>query len=427
MNHVVALRCTICGQRYSPQEVDYVCPKHGDDGNLDVEYDYDAIRTNLKLEEEARRDMWRYKPLLPIEAAASVPPLSVGGTPLYHCDALAKQLGVGDLWVKDDGRNPTGSLKDRGAALVVAKALRKARAIITTASSGNAGAALAAMSASVGLRAVVFVPHTTPDAKITQLLVYGASVMMVEGRYADAVRLSLEVARQYGWYCRNSGFNPYTGEGKKTVTYEICEELAGRSGRFSAPDAIFVSVGDGNIISGVHKGLWDLKALGLIGHMPRLLGVQAEGSAAMTKAWASGTDPLHMEPVQAETLADSLAAADLPMDRVKAMKAVRETGGAFATVSDEDILASIPAFARATGVFAEPAGAAAYAGLLKAVDEKQVDSSDRVVVLVTGNGLKDIASARRAAGDASRVQPNLQSVRVAVERTLGPGEQRVLQ
>ena len=415
MKHVSSLRCVVCGERYSPDEVDYACPKHPDVGNLDVEYDYDVIRKGLDLEGESRRDMWRYKPLLPIEADAPVPPLLVGGTPFYRLDAMAKEFGVGQLWVKDDGRNPTASLKDRASAMLVAKAVRDKRDIITTASTGNAAAALAGLAASVGLPAVIFVPATAPEAKVTQLLVYGAHVMLVEGSYGDAYNLTLEVTREYGWYCRNTGYNPYTAEGKKTVAYEICEGLAERPGQFAAPDAIFVSVGDGNIISGVHKGLRDLHALGLIDRMPRLMGIQAEGSAALARAWESELDPVDMKPIKAETVADSIS-ADLPSDRVKAMNAVRETDGAYITISDDDILAAIPALARGSGVFAEPAGAAAYAGFLRAVAEKQVDSSDRVVVLVTGNGLKDVASARRAVGEAYKIKPSLEAVKPVVSK-----------
>jgi threonine synthase len=410
MEHVLALRCVVCGERYSPAEVDYSCPKHPDVGNLDVEYDYDVVRSNLDLEGQTRRDMWRYKAMMPIDSGAPVPPLSVGGTPLYQLDALAKELGVDGLWVKDDGRNPTASLKDRASAMLVAKAVYDKRDIITTASTGNAAAALAGLAASVGLPAVIFVPATAPEAKVTQLLVYGAHVMLVEGSYGDAYNLTLDVTKEYGWYCRNTGYNPYTVEGKKTVSYEICENLSGTPGKFEATDAIFVSVGDGNIISGVHKGLRDLYALGLIDKVPRLMGVQAEGSAAMAKAWADGIDAVDMQPVAAQTVADSIS-ADLPSDRVKAMNAVRETDGAYVTVSDDEILAAIPTLARTSGVFAEPAGAAAYAGLLKAVADRQVGASDRVVVLVTGNGLKDVASARKAVGEAYKVEPRLESVK----------------
>lgn len=415
MEHVLALRCVVCGEEYAPDEVDYTCPKHPDVGNLDVVYDYDRVGSRLNLTGESRADMWRYKAMMPIGADDPVPPLTVGGTPFYQLGDLAKELGVGDVWVKDDGRNPTASLKDRASAMLVAKAVRDGRDIITTASTGNAAAALAGLAASVNLPAVIFVPASAPEAKVTQLLVYGAHVMLVDGSYGDAYNLTLEVVDRYGWYCRNTGYNPYTAEGKKTVSYEICEGLGDGPGRFDAPDAIFVSVGDGNIISGVHKGLRDLHALGLISRMPRLMGVQAEGSAALANAWEKGEDPAEMTPMRAETVADSIS-ADLPSDRVKAMNAVRETSGAYIKVSDEQILACIPALARASGVFAEPAGAAAYAGLLTAAKEGQVGSSDRVVVLVTGNGLKDVASARRAVGQAHEVKPTLESVEPIVEK-----------
>jgi threonine synthase len=200
----------------------------------------------------------------------------------------------------------------------------------------------------------------------------------------------LKAAKKYGWYNRNTAYNPYMSEGKKTASYEICEQL-----RWEAPDCIFVSVGDGCIIGGLHKGLKDLQALGWIDHMPRLIGVQAEGSAYMAQAWENNEDVLTKPPIDAHTVADSISAG-LPRDRLKAMAAVKETDGAYLTVTDEEILAAIPALARGCGVFAEPAGAAAYAGLVKAVDQGLVSLYERVVVLNTGNGLKDIASAMKS-------------------------------
>lgn len=419
MNHVKALRCTICGESYSPQAVDYICPNHGDSGNLDVEYDYDAIRATLDLKFEDRRDMWRYKPLLPIDADAIIPPLNVGGTPLYRISALANELGIGDFWIKDEGRNPTASLKDRAGSLLVAKAVYDGRQVITVASSGNAGAAIAGMSASVKLPALIFLPRKTPEAKIVQLLVYGAHVFLVDGEYSDAFQLAKDASRKFGWYCLNAGFNPYAAEGNKTVSYEICEELAGIPGGFAVPDAVLVSVGDGNIISGVYKGLFELSALGLVDHLPRLIGVQANGSAAIANAWLSGIDPENMEPVRAQTVAEGLVAADLPADRVKAMNAVNNSGGTFITVSDEEILAAIPAIARASGVFCEPAAAAAFAGLIKAISEGKVDETERVVVLITGNGLKDIESARKVSGKPHVINPDLKSVEAVVRNILG--------
>lgn len=415
MDHISGLKCTLCEETYTPGDVEYVCPKHGDDGNLDVVYDYERIARRVRdmgwLE---GRGIWRYKALMPIDHDAPVPPLIVGDTPLYKADSVARQVGVREVWLKDDGRNPTASLKDRASALIVAKAQAEGRRMVTTASTGNAAAALAGLAASVQMPTVIFVPATAPEAKVTQLLVYGAHVLLVDGTYDDAFELCLEATREYGWYCRNTGYNPYTAEGKKTVAFEVCEQLSGQPGKFHAPDRIFVSVGDGNIISGVHKGLKDLLALGWIKHMPMLVGVQAEGSAAMYRAWKTDANPADMEPIDAHTVADSISAG-LPRDRVKAMNAVKETGGAFITVSDEEILAAIPLLARASGVFAEPAASAAYAGLLKAAQSGMLDKDEQVVALITGNGLKDIAAAKRATTQAHTVNPNLKDV----DRVLG--------
>lgn len=412
MNHIFHLRCLICGQTYAPDEVAYVCPKHGREGILDVEYDYARIAHGFSREAlRTIRDfnIWRYKPLLPVAADAPTPPLSVGGTPLYAAPRLAAALGLDRVWVKDDGRNPTASFKDRASVMAVVKARAQGASVITTASTGNAAAALAGLSASVAQPTVIFVPESAPTAKIAQLLVFGARVYLVQGTYDDAFDLCLQAADAFGWYNRNTAYNPYMTEGKKTAAYEICEQLD-----WQAPDAIFVSVGDGCIIGGLHKGLKDLLALGWIERMPRLYGVQAVGSNFLAEAWERGEDVLTKAPIQAHTLADSISAG-LPRDRLKAMAAVRATGGAYVTVTDEEILTAIPAMARGSGVFGEPAGAAAYAGLVKAVNEGQLEATAQVVVLNTGSGLKDVAGAMRAVElvetRATRIRPNLAEVR----------------
>ena len=412
MNHVKYLKCVICGKTYQPDEVEYVCPDHGTEGILDVVYDYDVISQNISREALAGNQdntIWRYKPLLPVEPDSPVPPLTVGGTPLYDAPRLAAGLGLKHVWVKDDGREPTASFKDRASAIAVVKAQEKGAEIITTASTGNAAAALSGLCASVEQPNVIFVPKSAPPAKIAQLLTFGSTVMLVDGSYDDAFELCLEVADEYGWYNRNTGYNPYMSEGKKTVSYEICEQLG-----WDAPDVIFVSVGDGCIIGGVHKGLKDLLALGWIDKMPRIIGVQAEGSNYMAEAWEKGEDVLTKPPIQAETVADSISAG-LPRDRIKAMAAVVETNGAYVTVSDDEILAAIVAQARGSGVFGEPAGAAAYAGLVKAVEKGLVSPEDRIVVINTGNGLKDIASAMKSVEMAGTepyfVKPSLDDVK----------------
>ena len=411
-SNILNLKCMICGKTYSPDEVDYVCPDHGDEGILDVQYDYDVVkqritRGNLLYSEDYT--IWRYKPLLPVAPDAKTPPLAVGWTPLYNAPRLAEALGLQQVWVKDDGRQPTASFKDRASAIAVVKAQEKGAEIITTASTGNAAAALSGLCASVDQKNVIFVPESAPPAKIAQLLAFGSTVMLVKGTYDDAFELCLDAAKEYGWYNRNTAYNPYMTEGKKTAALEICEQL-----RWQAPDRIFVSVGDGCIIGGLHKGLKDLLAMGWIDKMPKLMGVQAEGSSYMYQAWKNGEDVLAKPPIEANTVADSISAG-LPRDRIKALAAVNETDGAYISVADDEILNAIPALARGVGVFAEPAGAAAYAGLVKAVNDGLISRDERIVVLNTGNGLKDIASAMKSVEMIGTkpysVEPNLDSLK----------------
>jgi threonine synthase len=413
MDHVKSLKCLICGAAYRPDEIEYVCPLHGDDGIVDVQYDYDLIGRRISpaaLADNRDYTIWRYKPLLPVEPDSPVPPLTVGGTPLYRTDRLGAGLGLKHVWVKDEGRQPSASFKDRASVVAVVKAQERGAEVITTASTGNAGAALSAMCASVAQKNVIFLPETAPPAKVAQLLVYGSTVIMVRGTYDDAFELCAQAAKEFGWYNRNTGYNPYMSEGKKTVSFEICEQLG-----WDAPDRIFVSVGDGCIIGGVQKGLRDLMALGWIKKMPKIMGVQAAGSAALYDAWRTGISAMEMQPIDANTIADSISAG-LPADRIKGLAAVRETDGAYIKVTDEEILAAIPTLARGCGVFAEPAGAAAYAGLVKAVEQGLVHPDERIVVLSTGNGLKDIASARKSVGEPMVVDKDLAAVKRALKR-----------
>lgn len=411
MSYVLGLRCVLCGAEYRPDEVAYVCPSHGHEGILDVVYDYPAIARQLTRKALAARrepSIWRYRELLPVERPELIPPLAVGWTPLYRAERLGEWLGLPNLWVKDDGRNPTASFKDRASAVGVVKALELGKRTITAASTGNAASSVAGLAASLGLQAVIFVPERAPVAKVAQLLLFGATVLMVRGSYDQAFDLCLEASDKYGWYSRNTAYNPYLSEGKKTAALEICEQL-----RWQAPDRIYVAVGDGCIIGGLWKGLRDLLALGLIDRLPRLMGVQAAGSAALARAWARGGELV--EPVVPETLADSISVG-IPRDRVKALRAVRETKGAYVTVSDEEILDAMRLLAGQAGVFAEPAGAAPLAGLRRSLQEGTVDPGERIVVLVTGNGLKDVQSAMRAAGKPQRIDPTLADLQRAVRR-----------
>ena len=271
---MLRLRCLVCGRSYRPDEIAYVCPDHGREGVVDVEYDHAAIARRWSPETlPSLPGMWRYLPLLPVDDAALGAADPGGATPLVDAPRLAAGAGLGRVWVKDEGRHPTASLKDRASAMAVVKAAEAGIGTITTASTGNAAAALAGMCAAAGARAVIFVPDDAPQAKITQLLVFGATVVLVDGHVRPGGGAVLEAAERHGWYNRNTGFNPYMTEGKKTVVYEICEQLGGRPPTRS-PWASATAASS----AGIHKGLRDLLALGWIDHMPRLIGVQAEGS-----------------------------------------------------------------------------------------------------------------------------------------------------
>lgn len=418
---VTGLRCLRCGAHYAPGAIEYVCgcrPNRGSDlGTLDVVYDYRAIAQQVTAEgvrDDPDRSIGRFWPLLPLPDRASLPPLPVGGTPLLAAPRLRADLGIANLWLKDDGRNPSASFKDRASAIAVARAQLAGRPIVATASTGNAAAALAGQAAAAGQRTVIFVPKSAPPAKIAQLLVYGSTVLAVDGNYDDAFDLCTEVCLEFGWYNRSTGYNPYMTEGKKTVSYEIALQLAEQShadAPMLAPDAVFVSVGDGCIIGGVHKGFKDMLALGWISRMPRIYGVQSALSPALHNAWRAGVEL--PAPVNATTRADSIS-VDAPRDPIKALAAVRASGGAYVLVEDTAILQAILPLARLGAVFAEPAGAAAYAGMLQAWCDGLVSADETIVVINTGSGLKDVRAAMEVTGDVRVIEPTLAAVRSAL-------------
>jgi threonine synthase len=336
--------------------------------------------------------------LLPVASPASLPPLPVGGTPLLPVPALRRRLGMPHLWVKDDTRNPSGSTKDRASQLVVAKAVEYGFGTVACASTGNAATALACLAAAAGVRAVVFVPSSAPPAKLVQIAAYGATLVPVKGTYDQAFELCALACERFGWYNRNTAFNPFTVEGKKTAGVEIAAQLhPGRA------DVVLVPVGDGVIVSGVAKGFAEV-----LDAPPRLLAVQPEGSSAIARALADGRDAV--EPVRgAASVADSLV-VDAPRNARMALAAVRGSGGAGVAVPDAAILAAIPLLAGTAGVFAEPAAAAALAGLLAALDRRLVRRDECVVLLVTGSGLKDIAAARRAVAMPAPIAADIEAV-----------------
>ncbi|MEE9599086.1 MAG: pyridoxal-phosphate dependent enzyme, partial [Anaerolineales bacterium] len=315
-------------------------------------------------------------------------------------------LGLNQLWIKDESTNPTASFKDRASAILVARAREIGAEVIVTASTGNAGAALAGMAAAVEQDSVIFAPKTAPPAKIAQLLIYGARVILVDDNYDAAYKLSLEATEEYGWYNRNTGYNPFTAEGKKTAAYEIWEQVL-LSNRLNRPLCVFVSVGDGNIISGIHKGFKDLHRIGQISQIPRIFGCQSTGSAAIYNAYKSGREEIVA--VSADTLADSIS-VNLPSDGLRALRAATQTDGAYLAVEDQEILTALSDLGK-VGIFSEPAGATSLAGLKKALQDGLIGQDDPILVLNTGSGLKDVKAAMQGAGQAPVIQPTLEEVK----------------
>ncbi|HET8674966.1 MAG TPA: threonine synthase [Blastocatellia bacterium] len=396
---VIGFQCVECARNHRVGDVEYVCPACG--GNLDVIYDYERIRRQLNkatLAADRNFTIWRYRKLLPVEESSEVPPLTVGWTPIYDSKPLASEFDVKQLLIKDDGRNPTASFKDRPSSLAVVKAREAGARVITTASSGNAGSALAGMCASMGMASVIFVPTYAPAAKLAQLGIYGATVVLVEGSYDEAYDLCINAAARYGWYQRSTGYNPFMTEGKKTAALEIGEQLG-----WELPDKVFVGVGDGCIIGGLWKGFCDLKRLGFVERLPQMIGVQSETASAIVDA-ANGDG--RVREGEAHTIADSINVGR-PRDATKAIRAIRDSGGRGVKVSDDDLIASISKLARTTGVFVEPAAAAPLAGFTKMCARGEIDSGECVLLMLTGNGLKDIDSARRAVKEPLRVRPDI--------------------
>ncbi|WP_063784290.1 threonine synthase [Streptomyces sp. SBT349] len=377
-------RCSVCGADFALDAVRYTCPSCPGTAALDLVTDYaraGAGRPPDQVVDACEPSMWRYRALLPVGSAGRPGLDGVGWTPLTELPRLARHLGIRRLLLKDDGRNLTGSLKDRASALVVAKARELGERVVVTASTGNAAAALAACCAASGVRCLVFVPRGTPPAKIAQLRACDAVVAEVAGGYGRAVELSLAMARRKGWYCRTTAFNPYTAEGKKTAALEIAEQRGWR-----APDVVLVPAGDGNILTGMHKGFADALAMGWTDRMPRLIAVQSAAAPALFEAWRAGAHA--PEGAAARSRAESINVA-VPQDGRRALRAVRDTGGRVSVVSDEEAMEAVNLLARTSGVFAELASAVTTAALPGLLADGQVGKDECVAVVNTGSGLKD--------------------------------------
>ncbi|MCC7520248.1 MAG: threonine synthase [Flavobacteriaceae bacterium] len=407
MSNKFKYRCTDCSQEYEGNQTLYLCPQcsatHNPNaapkGVLKTVYPYREIKRKhpnfLSLKENGFLDV------LPIQHLQSLPNLRVGQTPLYACKSLDGKDLAFQLFLKDDAQNPTFSFKDRASAVVSAYAKEQGFDTIVAASTGNAGSSLAGLCAAQGQKAIIMVPETAPLAKLTQIILYGATIIPVAGTYDDAFDLSIQATEEFGWYNRNTAFNPFTIEGKKTVSYELFDQM-----KQYIPDRIFVPVGDGVIISGVYKGFEDLLELGYINQMPIIVMVQSEGSDNLVRNME--TSDFEIKP--STTLADSIS-VDIPRNFFMAKQFIQKYKGEFLTVSDLEILNASQILSRNTGLFAEPAAATAFAGMLTYQHQNKLPSDSKNVVLLTGSGLKDLKSVQPLLNIPVAIPPDLDSLK----------------
>ncbi len=398
---ITGYRCTVCGKFFKPSEASLTCPCCGEKGILDVEYDYEALKkvlTKEYFEKNKNYSMWRYAPLMGIEETHIDRMLRIGWTPLVKSYNLSKVLGLKELFIKDDGLNPSGSSKDRASGVAVLKAIESGAKVIACSSTGNAASSCACHAAHMGLPAVIFVPKRAPIGKLTQISLYGATLVVVDGDYKAAFRLSKDAINKHGWYNRNAAINPYMVEGKKTVSLEIAEQL-----NFKPTDWVVVSVGDGCTVGGVYKGFKELKELGLIERVPKILGVQSSGCEPFVIA-SKNHEPL--KEADENTLADSIAVG-IPRNPLKALRAIENSHGSWISVPDEEIIKAMALLGQNEGIFGEPAAVASVAGLKKAVETGVIKKDESVTVIITGNGLKDPNNAQKAISKPELMEPNI--------------------
>jgi threonine synthase len=408
------LRCVSCEKVYPADPWAMTCPQCGSfNGTLDVVYPLADLKDCFLPLISMRREtpvFELFSDIFPFSHTGGLPPLSVGQTPLIQSPNLSALTGIENLWLKDDGRNPSASFKDRASAVAIAMAREAGASVIAAASTGNAASSLATLAASVSFKTVVFVPKNAPRPKLTQIMIHGAHVLCLDCDYDHAFDLCQQACQKFGWYNRNTAVNPFTGEGKKSAALEIARDMG------HAPQAVICSVGDGCIISGLYKGFADLLGLGLIDKLPRLYGVQAKGANPLVRAFESNGNIIPLQ--ECNTIADSISVG-YPRDGIKAMRAVRQSSGAMISVSDEEILSAQKILAAKAGVFSEPAAAASYAGLLKLLDYGNINRDEEVVVLLTGHGLKDIdTAAKNIAASLEIIAPNIDAVSEKVRKIL---------
>jgi len=408
VDFVTGLRCRECARPY-PAVALHVCDYCF--GPLEVVYDYEAVRAGVSRELIAAgpQTIWRYAPLLPVVDNAPID-LGTGCTPLVRADRLAAELGLGELWIKNDTANPTGSFKDRVVSVALTKARQLGFKVAACASTGNLANSVAAHAARAGMVSVVFIPHDLEVAKVVTTAVYGGNVVAVEGTYDDVNRLCAELASEHpAWAFVNVNIRTYYAEGSKTLAFEVAEQLGWR-----APDHVIVPVASGSQLVKVAKGFQELYDVGLLDEEPhvRVSGAQAAGCSPVATAYDEKTDAIR--PVKPHTIAKSLAIGN-PADGWYALKTVRDSGGAFGSVTDEEIIEGIRLLARTEGIFAETAGGVTIATLAKLAAAGTVRSDERVVAYVTGHGLKTVEALSSTVGPTTTIAPTMEAFAAAVE------------
>jgi threonine synthase len=405
--YVDGLRCRECGRTY-PAEALHVCEWCF--GPLEVVYDYEVIKGVVSRSRIAAgpHSIWRYADLLPVRAEGAVS-LGAGFTPLVRADRLAAELGLGEVWIKNDTLNPTGSFKDRVVSVALTKAQELGFKVAACASTGNLANSVAAHAAHAGMESVVLIPANLEAGKVVTTAVFGGRLIAVDGNYDDVNRLCAELASEHpSWAFVNVNVRTYYAEGSKTLAFEVAEQLG-----WQAPDHVVVPVASGSQLTKVAKGFKELYAVGLLDREPhvRISGAQAAGCAPVAEAFAAGRDVV--KPVKPDTIAKSLAIGD-PADGPYALDAVRESGGAIDSVTDAEIVDGIRLLAHTEGIFAETAGGVTIATLAKLSASGVIRADERVVAFVTGNGLKTIEAVAPHCGPAATVAPTLAAFESAV-------------
>lgn len=401
------LRCLQCNETYALDEVLYTCRRCG--GLLDVCYDYGVVAKELEGIDWKERPLgvWKYRELLPI--IGDVEPLSLGegGTGLHRCRRLEAELGLRNLYVKNEGENPTGSFKDRGMTVGVTKALQLGFEAVVCASTGNTASSLAAYASRAGLKCIILVPAgKVALGKLAQAVMYGAKVLFVRGNFDDALRLVRKLVEEAKVYLLNS-LNPFRLEGQKTAAFEVCEQLGWR-----APDRLIIPVGNAGNITAYWKGFREFQTLGMIRGLPRMTGVQAEGAAPIVKAYNLGLSIMEPEP-NPETLASAIRIGN-PVNWSRALQAIRESEGIATSVTEEEILEAQKLLASREGIFVEPAAATPVAALKKLLRAGCLDAEETIVCVATGHGLKDPEIALKSCEAPLEIEADLDSLRKVV-------------